>query len=154
VLLSHGLQHRIALLAAPLQAAGHRTLARLAPSGLAGQFLLGALLGTVWSPCIGPTLGAAIALAAQGKSVGRATVTMVFFGVGTALPLVLIGTISHRSLSRWRQRLNVASHVGHVLLGALLLAMGATILTGFDRYLEANLVRSMPDWINRLPVNF
>ena len=28
--------------------------------GLGGQFLGGALLGAVWSPCVGPTLGGAI----------------------------------------------------------------------------------------------
>ena len=32
-------------------------------SGFRGQFLGGILLGAVWSPCIGPTLGGAIALA-------------------------------------------------------------------------------------------
>ena len=36
-------------------------------SGKKGQFLGGLLLGAVWSPCIGPTLGGAIALASQGS---------------------------------------------------------------------------------------
>ena len=35
-------------------------------SGLAGQFAIGLLLGAVWSPCVGPTLGAASLLASQG----------------------------------------------------------------------------------------
>jgi len=35
-------------------------LARLGPGGLAGQFVVGALLGALWTPCGGPTLGAAI----------------------------------------------------------------------------------------------
>ena len=154
VLLSHSLQHRIEMLAAPIQAAGNRIMAHVGPAGLPGQFLVGALLGMVWSPCIGPTLGAAIALAAQGKSVGHATLTMFFFGVGTALPLVLIGAISHQTLIRWRHRINVAGHVGHVLLGLLLLAMGAMILSGFDRYLEAKLVQVMPDWLTVLVTRF
>lgn len=154
VLLSHGLHDRLQAWMAPLQTAGGRALARLAPSGLPGQFLIGALLGTVWSPCIGPTLGAAIALAAQGKSIGHATATMFFFGVGTGLPLVLIGSVSHQTLSRWRKRLNVASHFGHLLLGGLLAAMGAMILSGFDRYLESKLVRFMPDWLTTVVVHF
>jgi len=41
---------------------------RMDSTGLQGQFAGGLLLGAVWSPCIGPTLGGAIALAAQGES--------------------------------------------------------------------------------------
>jgi cytochrome c-type biogenesis protein len=154
VLLSDGLQHRLESLAAPIQAAGNRVLVHLAPAGLPGQFLIGGLLGMVWSPCIGPTLGAAIALAVQGKSVGHATLTMFLFGVGTALPLVLIGSVSRRTLIRWRKRLDVAGHVGHVLLGLLLLAFGAMILSGFDRYLESTLVQVVPDWLTALVTRF
>jgi cytochrome c-type biogenesis protein len=154
VLLSDGLQHRLESLTAPIQAAGNRLLAHLAPAGLPGQFLIGALLGMVWSPCIGPTLGAAIALAVQGKSVGHATLTMFLFGVGTALPLVLIGSASRQTLMRWRKRLDVAGHVGHVLLGLLLLALGVMILSGFDRYLEAKLVLATPDWLAQLITRF
>jgi predicted transporter len=76
------------------------------------------------------------------------------FGVGTALPLVLIGSVSRRTLIRWRKRLDVAGHVGHVLLGLLLLAFGAMILSGFDRYLESTLVQVVPDWLTTLVTRF
>lgn len=154
VLFSHSLQHRLEMLAEPIRAAGNRIMAHVGPAGLAGQFLVGALLGMVWSPCIGPTLGAAIALAAQGKSLGYATLTMFFFGIGTALPLVIIGAISHQTLVRWRKRLDIAGHVGHVLLGLLLLTMGTMIITGFDRYLETKLVEIMPDWLTLLVARY
>ena len=41
---------------------------RIGGTGLGGQFAGGALLGAVWSPCIGPTLGGAIALASENLS--------------------------------------------------------------------------------------
>ena len=44
---------------------------------LSGQFVGGMLLGAVWSPCIGPTLGGAISLASQGESLMRATLIMI-----------------------------------------------------------------------------
>jgi cytochrome c-type biogenesis protein len=154
VLVIQPLQRRFEQLVAPLQAAGDRLMAHVAPSGLVGQFLIGALLGMVWSPCIGPTLGAAIALAAQGKSIGQASLTMFFFGVGVALPLVLIGAVSRETLIRWRKRINVAGHVGYVLLGSLLLLIGAMILSGFDRYLETKLLQITPDWLNMLTTRF
>lgn len=154
VLLSHPLQHRIERLAAPLQTASDRLMTHMAPSGLVGQFLVGALLGMVWSPCIGPTLGAAIALASQGKSIGHVAVTMFFFGVGTALPLVLISAISRNTLVRWQARINVAGHVGHAFLGFLLLLLGVLILSGTDRYIETKLLQVTPDWLNMLVTRY
>jgi cytochrome c biogenesis protein CcdA len=48
-----------------------------AAQGLGGQFLLGLLLGAVWSPCVGPTLGAASILAAKGENLGQVALTMI-----------------------------------------------------------------------------
>ena len=53
---------------------------------VAGQFGLGLLLGAVWSPCVGPTLGAASVLAAKGEDLLQVALTMLAFGVGAALP--------------------------------------------------------------------
>jgi cytochrome c-type biogenesis protein len=73
--------------------------------GNAGQFATGVLLGAVWSPCVGPTLGAASLLAAQGESLLQVTATMTFFGIGAALPLLLLGMLSREMLMRWRSRM-------------------------------------------------
>ena len=48
--------------------------------GISGQFWTGVILGAVWSPCVGPTLGAASLLAAQGRDLPQVTVTMFTFG--------------------------------------------------------------------------
>jgi cytochrome c-type biogenesis protein len=154
VLLSRLLQDRMARWAVPLQAAGDRLMVHVAPLGLAGQFLVGALLGMVWGPCVGPTLGAAIALAAQRKDIEQVALTMFFFGLGTALPLVLIGAISRETLIRWRARINAAGHVGHALLGSLLLVMGAMIFSGLDRYVETKLLQVTPAWLHVLTTRF
>jgi cytochrome c-type biogenesis protein len=62
VLLVPALQSRFALVAAPVATGGQAVLDRLRPSGIGGQFALGILLGAIWSPCSGPTLGTAIGL--------------------------------------------------------------------------------------------
>jgi cytochrome c biogenesis protein CcdA len=57
---------------------------RLGNAGMAapaGQFGVGALLGFVWLPCVGPTLGAAITLASLGQSLSMAFAIMFTFGV-------------------------------------------------------------------------
>lgn len=154
LLLSRFLQDRIMHWAAPLQTASDRLIAHMAPLGLAGQFFIGALLGMVWGPCVGPTLGAAIALASQRKDFDQVALTMFLFGLGTALPLVLIGAISRETSTRWRRRINAAEHAGHACLGSLLLLMGAMILSGLDRYVEAKLLQVTPDWLHMLVTRF
>ena len=94
VLLSSTLQQRLAIAAGGISDAGNRLMARLAPTGLGGQFVLGLLLGVVWSPCVGPTLGAASVLAAQGHDLARVAAVMLAFGLGTAVPLLAVGALA------------------------------------------------------------
>jgi cytochrome c-type biogenesis protein len=70
VLFSQRLQERFAAVTAGFGNAGNRVAGRVPGDGLGGQFLLGAVLGAVWSPCVGPTLGAVSLLAAQGRALG------------------------------------------------------------------------------------
>ncbi len=112
-----------------------------------GQFGVGALLGVVWLPCVGPTLGAAIALASMGQNMGLAFVVMLAYGVGTAGVLLLAGTLSSRALARWRPGIMSAGGFGKKLLGGTLLLLGLLVLTGADKLLEALALRLLPEWI-------
>jgi cytochrome c-type biogenesis protein len=115
-----------------------------------GQFGVGALLGVVWLPCVGPTLGAAIALASMGQSLGMAFVVMLAYGIGTAGVLLLAGLASGRLLTRWRPRMMAAGGVGKKVLGGTLLVLGLLVLTGVDKYLEAMAVEIVPEWVYAL----
>src|SRR6476661_1780767 len=125
-----------------------------AAHGLGGQFLLGLLLGAVWSPCVVPTLGAASILAAKGENLGEVALTMVAFGIGAAVPLIAIGLLSREALSRWRGRLMEAGKGGKVLLGGVLVAIGLLVATGLDKRLETFLVDASPAWLTRLTTQF
>ena len=125
-----------------------------AATGLWGQFALGLLLGAVWSPCVGPTLGAASLLAAKGENLAQVSLTMIAFGVGAALPLILLGLLSREAFMRWRGRLMEAGKGGKALLGGLLVAIGLLIATGLDKRLETVLVDASPAWLTRLTTRF
>jgi cytochrome c biogenesis protein CcdA len=114
------------------------------------QFHLGVLLGAVWSPCVGPVLGAASVLAAQGNDLPQVALTMVAFGFGAALPLTLIGAMSRTALRRWRGDMLSASASMKLVLGVLLVALGLLIVTGLDKSLEAFLVEISPSWLTDL----
>ena len=123
-------------------------------SGISGQFWIGVLLGAIWSPCVGPTLGAASLLAAQGRNLPQVAITMLAFGIGAALPLLLLGLLSREAMARWRKRLLSAGQVAKVGLGIVLAAIGTLVLTGLDRSIEAVLVAASPQWLTELTTRF
>jgi len=131
------------------------------PSGIGGQLALGLLLGLVWSPCVGPTLGAAATLAAQRQNLAGVAAMMLVFGIGASLPLLVIGLglgywRDHAGTvtTNWRRAGLVAGRFGKILLGGLLVLLGLLILSGHDRQIEAQLVDWSPAWLTALTTRF
>ena len=123
-------------------------------SGLAGQFAVGVLLGAVWSPCVGPTLGAASLLAAQGQNLPQVAATMFAFVIGAALPLLLLGLLSREAMASWRNGLMWACQFAKACLGILFIAIGVLVITGFDKSIETVLVAASPQWLTDLTTRF
>ena len=71
ILLVPSWQARLAAAGGPISGWADRRFGGAATSGLAGQFAIGLLLGAVWSPCVGPTLGGGSLLASQGQDLPR-----------------------------------------------------------------------------------
>lgn len=117
------------------------------PRTAAGQFGIGLLLGLVWLPCVGPTLGAAIALAATGQQLGMAFLIMAAYGLGTGAVLLAAGLLSHRALVQLRPRVLAGATRAKKLLGWTLALLGTLVLTGMDKRLEAVAVGWLPDWM-------
>jgi cytochrome c-type biogenesis protein len=154
VLLVPEFQARLAVAAGPASNWMQSRAGAIPTGGLGGQFALGVLLGAVWSPCVGPTLGAASLLAARGENLSAVAATMFVFGLGAALPLLLLGLLSRDALIRWRGRLLTAGKGGKAVTGGVLAAAGLLILTGLDKRLETALVAASPDWLTNLTVRF
>ena len=112
------------------------------------------LLGAVWSPCVRPTLGAASVLAARAENLPVVALTMLAFGVGAGLPLIVVGLMTREVLARWRSRLLSAGSSGKIVLGTLLVALGMMIFSGLDKRLETILVEASPNWLTDLTTRF
>jgi len=154
VLMVPAFQARLALAAGPMSNWTEQRFGGLAAGGLGGQFALGLLLGAVWIPCVGPTIGAASLLAAQGKDLGAVAATMLAFGIGAGLPLALLGMASRQVLMRWRDRLAGTGKGIKIALGAVLLVVGLAILAGYDRAIETALVQASPAWLTELTTRY
>lgn len=148
-------QMRLATAGAPLATWSEKRFgARLGKGGLGGQIGVGLLLGMVWSPCVGPTLGAASVLAARGENLGMVALTMLLFGLGAALPLLLLGMLSRARMLALRGRLLSAGSGLKRGLGLLLVAIGLMVLTGYDKQLETAILSIAPDWLVSLTTRF
>ncbi len=154
ILLSARMQQRFAGATAALSNLGNRWLESLGVGGLGGQFVVGLLLGMVWAPCVGPTLGAAATLASQGDNLTGVALVMASFGLGAGLVLGVIGSMSRGLLSKTRGNLLNAGSWGKLILGATLIVVGVLIIAGWDKSLETWLVTHSPAWLTALTTRF
>ena len=116
-------------------------------TGLRGQFLGGLLLGAVWSPCIGPTLGGAIALASQGENLAYAGAIMLAFSLGVST-LMLAFAYGLRA-----SKLRGLSELAKPLMGWAFLLVGLAILLRLHHAADAWLLSHMPAWLVDLSVS-
>jgi cytochrome c-type biogenesis protein len=148
------LQSRLALAAGPVSNWAGQRLGGLSASGLRGQFGVGVLLGVAWSPCVGPTLGAASLLASQAKDLARVAATMLLFGLGASSPLLAVGMLSREAMSKARDHALSAGRSLKAALGVAFMLVGASIVTGADKQIETALVDASPQWLTDLTTRF
>ena len=154
VLLLPPLQARLALASGPVGNWADSQFGRFQKNTFSGQFWIGALLGAVWSPCVGPTLGAASLLAARGRDLPQVALPMFAFGVGAALPLLALGWVSRETTMQWRSRLLSTGSGMMFALGLLFVTIGVFIVTGLDKLIESKLVEASPQWLVDLTTRF
>lgn len=118
-----------------------------AEAGLVGQFLSGALLGAVWSPCIGPTLGAAIALASTGESLGRAGGIMLAFALGVSTLILTLAYGAQSAIRRRQTTLRALAERAKPIMGVAFILVGAALWFGLNHIVEAWLIDTLPAWL-------
>lgn len=126
----------------------------LETGSLRGQFLGGLLLGTVWSPCIGPTLGGAIALASQGQDLGYVTLIMITFSLGVSTFIVALGLGARETLRTRAMAFSRLAERSKPIIGATFIAVGLMLLFQVHHVLEGWLLNTMPVWLQDLSVTF
>ncbi|MEL6919455.1 MAG: cytochrome c biogenesis CcdA family protein [Pseudomonadota bacterium] len=123
-------------------------------SSLRGQFIGGLLLGTVWSPCIGPTLGGAIALASQGQNLGYVTLIMMFFAAGVSTFVIGLGMGARETIRTRAQKFQGLAERSKPIIGATFVAVGLMLFLQFHHVAEEWLLNVLPIWLIDLSVAF
>jgi cytochrome c-type biogenesis protein len=116
-------------------------------AGLVGQFVSGGLLGAVWSPCIGPTLGAAIALASTGESLGRASGIMVAFALGVSTLILALAYGAKSAIRRRQSLLRTLADRAKPVMGVTFVVVGLALWFGLNQVIEGWLVENLPAWL-------
>jgi cytochrome c biogenesis protein CcdA len=112
--------------------------------GLLGGFLLGATLGLVWTPCAGPVLGSILTVVATAKDTASASLQLIAYAIGAAIPMLAIAyggqavTTRVRSLSKIAPRLQQA-------FGIIVVAFAVATYFQYDALLVAWLTQFYPN---------
>lgn len=153
VMLIPALNEHFTRLMTPLASGADGLSSRINATSLGGSFLLGGLLGLVWSPCSGPLLISALTLVATEGGALRGTLILGVFGLGAAVPLIAAAYASRAGFTRMRGW--VLGHINGLKLGFgfLLVGLGIAILMNWDKRLEALVIPFLPDWWVNLTVS-
>ena len=110
--------------------------------GFGGGLLLGATLGLIWTPCVGPVLGSVITLALSNQITAFAAAVTLAYALGVALPMLAVMLGGQRlsrlpALSRNLERLQQ-------VFGGVLVLFAVSMVFGLDRAVQTYIVERVP----------
>ena len=116
------------------------------PAGYLGSILVGITFAVAWTPCVGPILGATLALASTAGEVGRGTLLLTSYAAGLALPFFL-SALAIDSFFQFSQQLRHYIQTIHVVGGILLIIVGILLIADYMTLLNAYVLRFTPNWL-------
>ena len=107
-----------------------RFVGHIAGGRAPGAMLLGAAFAFAWTPCIGPVLGAILAISASPLSGASGPALLALYAAGLAVPFLLIAAFTGSLLPRLRKMRRVGRSL-QVAAGGIMVLMGVAMITGY-----------------------
>ena len=119
------------------------------PIGYLGTVVVGIAFGAGWSPCLGPTLGAILMMAANQTEMAKGIGLLSAYSAGLAVPFLLSALAIDRFLTFFQK---FKRNIGTVnrIAGVLLILVGVLMFTGWFERLAATLQRYTPEFLVNL----
>jgi cytochrome c biogenesis protein CcdA len=111
---------------------------------LIGGFALGTTLGLVWTPCAGPVLGSILTLVATSKDTGWASLQLIVYAVGAAIPMLAIAYGGQAVTTRIRSIARIAPRLQQGF-GVVIIAFAAASYFQYDTLIVAWLTSFYPN---------
>jgi cytochrome c-type biogenesis protein len=112
--------------------------------GVIGGFVLGTTLGLVWTPCAGPVLGSILTVVATSKDTAWASLQLVIYAIGAAIPMLLIAYGGQAVTTRLRRIAAFAPRLQQGF-GLVVIAFAALSYLQYDTLIVAWLTRFYPN---------
>lgn len=116
------------------------------PAGYLGSVLVGITFAVAWTPCVGPILGAILALAGTSAEIERGILLLATYAAGLALPFFL-SAVAVNSFFQFSQKFRRYIQVVHVAGGVLLVIVGILLITDYITLLNTYAIRFTPGWL-------
>ena len=116
------------------------------PASYLGSVLVGITFAVAWTPCVGPILGAILAIAGASADVGRGVLLLATYAAGLALPFFL-SALAINSFFQFSQAFRRYIQAFHVASGVLLAVVGVLLLTDYMTFLNTYALRFTPAWL-------
>jgi len=114
-----------------------------AGKGNLGGFVLGMLIGIIWTPCAGPILGSILTLIALQKNLGQASALLISYAIGAGLPMLAIAyggqalTTKIKRVAKYSQRIQK-------FFGVILIFLAIAIYFQYDTFIEGKILNIFP----------
>lgn len=94
-----------------------------------GAYMLGMAFAFGWTPCIGPILGAILAVSATSTTVSSGIVLLAVYSLGLGVPFILAAVFTDALAARIRS-LGFVGRTLKVVAGVVMIVMGVAMITG------------------------
>jgi cytochrome c-type biogenesis protein len=116
------------------------------PAGYLGSVIVGITFAVAWTPCVGPILGAILAIAGTAADVGRGILLLAVYAVGLAVPFFL-SALAVNSFFQFSQAFRRYIQAFHIASGVLLVLAGILLMTDYMTSLNVYVLRFTPAWL-------
>jgi cytochrome c-type biogenesis protein len=117
------------------------------PAGLIGAYVIGLAFAFGWTPCIGPVLGAILAVAAGEGSIAKGVSLLFVYSLGLGIPFIL-AALAVRPFMRTLQRFRPHLAIIEKALGAFLVLTGILFLTNSMTLISGWILQAFPGLAN------